>query len=50
MCVNDLAIIGSDNGLSSGRGQSIIWANRGIALTGPLHFFIQEDVFENIVY
>ena len=33
--VSELTIIGSDNGLSPGRRQAIIWANAGILLIGP---------------
>ena len=36
MCVSKLAIIGSDNGLSPGRRQAIIWTNAGLLLFGPL--------------
>ena len=36
ICVNKLTIIGSDNGLSPGRRQAIIWTNDGILLIGPL--------------
>ena len=36
ICVSILTIIGSDNGLSPGRRQAIIWTNAGILLTGPL--------------
>ena len=36
MCVGNLTIIGSDNGLSPGRRQVIIWTNAGILLIGPL--------------
>ena len=36
ICVCKLAIIGSDNGLSPGRRQAIIWTNAGILLIGPL--------------
>ena len=36
ICVNKLTIIGSDNGLSPGRRQAIIWTNAGILLIGPL--------------
>ena len=36
MCVVKLTIIGSDNGLSPGRRQAIIWTNAGILLNGPL--------------
>ena len=34
--VGNLIIIGSDNGLSPGRRQAIIWTNAGILLIGPL--------------
>ena len=36
ICVNKLTIIGSDNGLSPGRRQVIIWTNAEILLIGPL--------------
>ena len=36
ICVIKLTIIGSDNGLSSGRWQLIIWTNAGITLIGKL--------------
>ena len=36
ICVSKLTIIGSDNGLSLGRCQAIIWTNAGILLIGPL--------------
>ena len=36
ICVSNLAIIGSDNGLSPGRRQAIIWTNAGILLIGPI--------------
>ena len=32
----DLTVIGSDNGLSSGRHQAIIWTNEEILLIGTL--------------
>ena len=35
-CVGKLPIIGSDNGLSPGRHQAIIWTNAGILLIGTL--------------
>ena len=35
ICVIEPTIIGSDNGLSPGRRQAIIWTNDGILLTGP---------------
>ena len=34
--VSKLTIISSDNGLSPGRRQAIIWTNAGILLIGPL--------------
>ena len=36
ICVRNQTIIGSDNGLSPGRRQAIIWTNAGILLIGPL--------------
>ena len=36
ICVSKETIIGSDNGLSPGRRQAIIWTNAGILLIGPL--------------
>ena len=36
ICVGNLTIIGSDNGLSPERRQAIIWTNAGILLIGPL--------------
>ena len=36
ICVSELTIIGSDNGLSPGRRQAIIWTNDGILLIGSL--------------
>ena len=36
ICVSKLTIIGSDNGLSPGGRQAIIWTNAGIMLIGPL--------------
>ena len=63
ICVSNLTIIGSDNGLSPGRRQAIIWTNAVILLTGRLgtnklqwnvnrnsYIFIQENLFENIVW
>ena len=35
ICVSKLTIIGSDNGLSPGRHQAIIWTNAEILLIGP---------------
>ena len=36
ICVGKLTIIGSDDGLSPGRRQAIIWTNAGILLIGPM--------------
>ena len=36
ICVSKLTIIGSDNGLSPDRRQTIIWTNAGILFIGPL--------------
>ena len=36
ICLSKLTIIGSDNGLSPGRRQAIIWTNGGILLIGPV--------------
>ena len=54
--VDNLTIIGSDNGLSPGRRQAIIWTNVGILLIEPLGtnfneisigIFIQENALQN---
>ena len=61
ICVGSLAIIGSDNGLSPGRCQAIIWTNAGILLSGPRnkcqwklyrhrYIFIQEYAVENVAW
>ena len=42
--VGKLTIIGSDNGLSPGRRQAIIWTNAGILLIGPLGTNFNEIV------
>ena len=36
ICIGNLTIIDSDNGLSPLRRQAIIWSNAGILLIGPL--------------
>ena len=55
ICVSKINIIGSDNGLSPGRRQAIIWTNAGILLIGPcgnkfLEILIQENAFQNVVW
>ena len=42
ICVSKLTIISSDNGLSPGRRQAIIWTNAGILLIGPLGINFSE--------
>ena len=46
ICISKLTIIGSDNGLSSGRYQAIIWSNCGILLIGPLRKKFIEILIE----
>ena len=62
ICVSKLTIIGSENDLSPGRRQAIIWTNAGILLIWTLGtnfseilrekkcIFIQENAFENVVW
>ena len=63
VCASKLTINGSDNGLSPGRRQAIIWTNAGILLRrtsnlrdtfqcnfkGNSYIFIQENAFQNVV-
>ena len=46
ICVRNLTIIGSDNGLSPERQQAIIWTNAGILLIGPLGTKFSEILIE----
>ena len=46
ICVSKLTIIGSDNGLSPGRRQAIIWTNAGILLIRTLGTNISEILGE----
>ena len=46
ICVSKLTIIGSNNGLSPGRCQAIIWTNAGILLIGPLGRDFSEILIE----
>ena len=46
ICVDNLTIIGSDNGLSPGRRQTIIWTNAWILLIGPLGANFSEMLFK----
>ena len=61
ICIGKLINIGSDNGLSPGRRQAIIWTNVGILLIRPLRtnfseivieiqtFWLKKISFENVV-
>ena len=46
ICVRKLSIIGSDNGLSPGRRQAIIWTNAGILLIWTLGTNFSEILIE----
>ena len=46
MCVSKQTIIDSDNGLSPGRRQAIIWTNAGILLIGTLGTNFSEILIE----
>ena len=45
-CVSKLTIIGSDNGLSPGWHQAIIWTNAGILSIGPLGTNVSQILIE----
>ena len=49
-CASKLAIVGSDNGLSPGRRQAIIWTNDGILLIGPLGTKFNEIIIEICIF
>ena len=46
ICVGKLSIIDSDNGLSPGRRQAIIWTKAGILWIGPLGTNFSEILIE----
>ena len=46
ICVSKLTIIASDNGLSPGQRQAIVWTNAGILLIGPLGTNFSEILIE----
>ena len=50
ICVGNLTIIGSDNGLSPGRRQAIIWTNAWISLMEPLGINFSEIVIEILIF
>ena len=56
ICVSELIVIGSDNGLSPGWRQAIIWTNAGNIVNKlqwnfnwNSNIFFQENVFESVV-
>ena len=50
ICVGNLTIIGSDNGLSPGRRQAIIRTNAGILLIRPLGTDFSEILIEIVIF
>ena len=50
ICVSKLSILASDNGLSLGRRQAIIWTNAGILVIGPLGTNFSEILIEIITF
>ena len=50
ICVNNLTIIGSDNGLSPNRRQAITWTNAGILFIGPLGTNLSEILIEILTF
>ena len=46
ICVDNLTVIGSDNGLLAGRRQAIIWTNDEILLIGPSETNFSEVLIE----
>ena len=50
ICVGKLTIIDSDNGLSPGRRQAIIWTNAGILLIRPLGTNFNEMLIEILAF
>ena len=50
MCVGNLTIIDSDNGLSPDRRQAIIWSNAGLLLIGPIGTNFSEILIKILTY
>ena len=50
ICVGNLTLIGSDNGLSPDRRQAIIWTNAGKLSIGPLGTNFSEILIEILTY
>ena len=46
ICVGNLAIIGSDNGMAPGPRQAFFWTNAGILLIKPLGTNLSEILIE----
>ena len=50
ICFGNLTITGSDNGLSPGRRQAIIWTNAGILLIETLETNFSEILIEILTF
>ena len=50
ICVSEITIIGSDNGLLPGRRQAIIWTNARILLTGTLGANFSEILIKIYIF
>ena len=50
ICTSKLTIIGSDNGLSPGQYQAIIWTNAGILLIGPFRTNFSEILIKIYIF
>ena len=50
ICISNLTIYGSDDGLSPGRRQAIIWTNVGILLIGSLGTNVSEISIEILTF
>ena len=50
ICISELPIIGSDNGLSPGRRHAIIWTNAGILLIRTLGTNFSENLIEILTF
>ena len=50
ICVGNLTIVDSDNGLSPGRRQAVIWTNAGILLMEPFRTKLGEIVIEILTF
>ena len=46
ICVGEIIIIGSDNGLSPDRCQAIIWTNAGLLSIEPLQTYFSENLIK----